>query len=122
MDAEELRARDLAAFLRAADLAKVDLAAQEPLEGKSSTITTADIDRIVEMAWEDRTTFDTIYEQFGILEAEVIKIMRKSMKRSSFLMWRERVQGRKTKHAKTSEAQRFCCDRQSKPKERRKSR
>ena len=85
-------------------------------------LTLTDIDRIVEMAWEDRTTFDTIYDQFGISEAEVIKIMRKSMKRSSFLMWRERVQGRKTKHAKTSEAQRFCCDRQSKPKERRKSR
>ncbi len=75
-----------------------------------------DIDRIVEMAWEDRTTFDTIYDQFGVSESEVIKIMRKSMKRSSFLMWRERVSGRKTKHAKTSEAQRFCCDRQDKPK------
>ena len=75
-----------------------------------------DIDRIVEMAWEDRTTFDTINDQFGISETEVIKIMRKSMKRSSFLMWRERVSGRKTKHSKTSEAQRFCCDRQDKPK------
>ncbi len=75
-----------------------------------------DIDRIVEMAWEDRTTFDTIYAQFGVTEPEVIKIMRKSMKRSSFLMWRERVSGRKTKHAKTSEAQRFRCDRQDKPK------
>ncbi len=80
------------------------------------SLTDIDIDRIVEMAWEDRTTFDTIYDQFGISESEVIKIMRKSMKRSSFLMWRERVSGRKTKHAKTSEAQRFCCDRQAKPK------
>lgn len=79
-------------------------------------LTDIEIDRIVEMAWEDRTTFDTIYDQFGISEPNVIKIMRKSMKRSSFLMWRERVSGRKTKHAKTSEAQRFCCDRQDKPK------
>lgn len=81
-------------------------------------ITAADLDRIVEMAWEDRTSFDTIYDQFGISEAEVIKIMRKSMKRSSFLMWRERVSGRKTKHAKTSEAQRFRCSQQDKFKSR----
>ncbi|MFM7603380.1 MAG: TIGR03643 family protein [Pseudanabaena sp.] len=79
-------------------------------------LTDLDIDRIVEMAWEDRTTFDAIHEQFGISEAEVIKIMRKSMKRSSFLMWRERVSGRKTKHAITSEAQRFRCSQQEKPK------
>lgn len=135
MDAQEARARDLAVFLQLANSAKVDSVNQEAgdrLEDDSSDLpqskspqsqlTMADIDRIVEMAWEDRTTFDTIYDQFGISEAEVIKIMRRSMKRSSFLMWRERVQGRKTKHAKTSEAQRFCCDRQSKPKERRKSR
>ena len=80
------------------------------------TLSTVDIDRIVEMAWEDRTTFDTIHEQFGVSEAEVIKIMRKSMKRSSFLMWRERVSGRKTKHAITSESQRFRCSQQEKPK------
>ena len=80
------------------------------------TLTPEDIDRIVEMAWEDRTSFDTIYAQFGISEAEVIKIMRSSMKRSSFLMWRERVSGRKTKHAKTSMAQRFRCGQQDKPK------
>ena len=70
-----------------------------------------DLDRIVEMGWEDRTSFDTIHQQFGISEAEVIKIMRQSMKRSSFLMWRERVRGRKTKHTITSPAQRFRCDR-----------
>ena len=68
------------------------------------TLTTVDIDRIVEMAWEDRTTFDTIHDQFGISEAEVIKIIRKSMNRSSFLMWRARVSGRKTKHSNSSEA------------------
>jgi uncharacterized protein (TIGR03643 family) len=70
-----------------------------------------DLDRIVEMAWEDRTSFDTIQQQFGVSEPEVIKIMRQAMKRSSFLMWRERVQGRKTKHKLTSAARRFTCDR-----------
>ena len=54
--------------------------------------------RIIEMAWEDRTTFDSIRDQFGLSESEVIKIMRKYMKRSSFKMWRKRVSGRKTKH------------------------
>lgn len=57
-----------------------------------------DIDRIIEMAWEDRTSFDAIEEQFGVPEDEVIKLMRKEMKPSSFRMWRKRVQGRKTKH------------------------
>lgn len=58
-----------------------------------------DLDRIVEMAWEDRTTFDAIEEQFGLPEKEVIKVMRQQMKPSSFRMWRKRVQGRSTKHA-----------------------
>lgn len=56
------------------------------------------IDRIVEMAWEDRTPFDAITLQFGLTEAEVIKLMRREMKLSSFRMWRSRVQGRSTKH------------------------
>lgn len=65
--------------------------------------TEAEIDRIIGMAWEDRTTFDVIEAQFGINESEVIKIMRKYMKRSSFKMWRERVHGRKTKHKALAE-------------------
>lgn len=56
------------------------------------------IDRIIEMAWEDRTPFDAIYAQFGIPESEVIKLMRREMKPSSFRIWRARVQGRSTKH------------------------
>lgn len=56
------------------------------------------IDRIIEMAWEDRTPFEAITFQFGISEEETIKLMRKNMKPSSFRMWRKRVQGRKTKH------------------------
>lgn len=60
----------------------------------------ATIDRVIEMAWEDRTTFEAIEKQFGLKEKDVIKVMRKHMKRSSFEMWRKRVTDRKTKHAK----------------------
>ena len=59
-----------------------------------------DINRVVEMAWEDRTSFDTIKLQFGMVEKDVIKLMRREMKPSSFRMWRKRVQGRSTKHNK----------------------
>ncbi len=59
----------------------------------------ADISRIIEMAWEDRTTFDDIFACYGINESQVIDLMRSNMKRSSFKMWRERVTGRGTKHA-----------------------
>lgn len=71
-------------------------------------------DRIIEMAWEDRTTFDAILMQFGLKEQEVIDLMRTEMKPSSFKMWRERVQGRKTKHEKLRDFQegRFKCSRQ----------
>lgn len=65
-------------------------------------LTDEEINRIIEMAWEDRTPFDAIQAQFGIPEAEVIKLMRRNMKLSSFKMWRARVQGRNTKHAKKS--------------------
>jgi uncharacterized protein (TIGR03643 family) len=53
---------------------------------------------IIEMAWCDDTSFDAIKEQTGLLEKEVIKIMRTYMKPSSFRMWRKRVSGRKSKH------------------------
>ena len=56
-----------------------------------------EIDRIIEMAWEDRTPFEAIKLQFGKNESDVIKIMRKNLKPSSFKLWRKRVQGRKTK-------------------------
>lgn len=59
-----------------------------------------DVDRIIEMAWEDRTPFDAILSQFGITEGETIELMRRNMKQSSFKMWRARVQGRSTKHSK----------------------
>jgi uncharacterized protein (TIGR03643 family) len=65
---------------------------------KTTDLTTEEIDRIIEMAWEDRTPFDAIEAQFGIPEKEVISLMRREMKDSSFKMWRKRVQGRSTKH------------------------
>ncbi len=73
--------------------------------------TESQIDRIIEMAWEDRTPFEAIAFQFGISEQETIEIMRREMKPSSFRMWRERVQGRATKHAKlrTNGIDRFKC-------------
>ena len=73
--------------------------------------TESQIDRIIEMAWEDRTPFEAIKFQFGISEQETIEIMRREMKPSSFRMWRERVQGRATKHAKlrTNGIDRFKC-------------
>ena len=58
-----------------------------------------DIDRIIEMAWEDRTPFDAITFQFGLTEKEVIALMRSNLKPSSWRLWRARVQNRKTKHA-----------------------
>lgn len=66
-----------------------------------------DIDRIIEMAWEDRTPFEAIEYQFGLKENGVRKIMRANLKRSSFELWRKRVKGRKTKHNSTSLSTRF---------------
>ena len=60
----------------------------------------AEISRIIEMAWEDRTPFEAIQAQYGLTESAVIALMRKEMKASSFRMWRKRVSGRKTKHVK----------------------
>lgn len=58
------------------------------------------IDRVIEMAWEDRTTFEAIKYQFNLSEQDVISLMRKELKGKSFKLWRKRVQGRKTKHQK----------------------
>tara|TARA_B100002019_G_C21259035_1_gene595598 strand:- start:343 stop:633 length:291 start_codon:yes stop_codon:yes gene_type:complete len=76
--------------------------------GLSSVMSyTLDIDRIIEMAWEDRTPFDAIEHQFNIKENQVRKIMRENLSDRSFKLWRKRVKGRKTKHSKTSESVRF---------------
>jgi uncharacterized protein (TIGR03643 family) len=73
-----------------------------------------DVDRIIEMAWEDRTPFEAIAIQFGLSESEVIRLMRREMHLRNWKKWRARVQGRDTKHLnKRSESvQRFKCDRQ----------
>ena len=65
------------------------------------------IDRVIEMAWEDRTPFEEIHYQYGVSEKDVNAIMRNEMKSSSFRMWRKRVSGRKTKHAATNPSYRF---------------
>ena len=72
------------------------------------------IDRIIEMAWEDRTPFEAIKFQFGLKEQDVISLMRKELKNSSFKLWRKRVQGRKTKHQqlRANADYRFKCSRQ----------
>ena len=78
-------------------------------------LTIKDIDRIIEMAWEDRTPFEAITFQFGISESEVIGVMRKELKRSSFNLWRKRVNsGNSQKHIKkrNPEIERFKCTRQ----------
>ncbi|MEY5050824.1 MAG: hypothetical protein RLZZ619_754 [Pseudomonadota bacterium] len=85
---------------------------------KKAKMNPADISRIVEMAWEDRTPFDAILQSYGISEAAVIDLMRQTMKPSSFRMWRKRVTGRATKHAalRSQDVQRAYCPTQYKPK------
>jgi len=60
----------------------------------------ADISRVIEMAWEDRTPFEAIEAQFGLNQDGVIKLMRSRLKQSSFKLWRERTHGQATKHLK----------------------
>tara|TARA_B100001027_G_C16070196_1_gene242641 strand:+ start:49 stop:306 length:258 start_codon:yes stop_codon:yes gene_type:complete len=75
-----------------------------------------DLNRIIEMAWEDRTPFDIIYKEFDISQNELERLMRNNLKPSSFRLWRKRVSGRKTKHIAKRNIQidRHKCDRQGK--------
>ena len=66
-----------------------------------------DIDRIIEMCWEDRTPFEAIEYQFGLKEEDAIKIMRQNLKPKSFKVWRKRVSGRNTKHMALKDSTRF---------------
>jgi uncharacterized protein (TIGR03643 family) len=77
-------------------------------------LTDTAIDRIIEMAWEDRTPFEAITAQFGLTEAEVIALMRHEMTLRNWQKWRARVQGRRTKHQalRADEVTRFRCSRQ----------
>lgn len=63
-----------------------------------SQFDSANLSRIIEMAWEDRTPFEAIEQLYGLNESAVIELMRRELKASSFRLWRARVSGRKTKH------------------------
>lgn len=77
-----------------------------------------DVSRVIEMAWEDRTPFESVKSQFGLSEANVIEIMRNQLSRSGFKLWRKRVTGRKTKHIKlrSPDVSRAYCATQYKPR------
>ena len=75
----------------------------------------AQIDRIIEMAWEDRTPFEAIFIQFGLTEADVVALMRRELQPSSFRLWRERVHQKvshKHLYKRTATIERFRCSRQ----------
>ncbi|MGB1205263.1 MAG: TIGR03643 family protein [Chitinophagales bacterium] len=67
---------------------------------KKYNLSELQIDRIINMAWEDRTPFEAITFQFGLSENEVIRLMKQEMRLKNWQKWRSRVQGRKTKHRK----------------------
>ncbi len=78
---------------------------------KFHELTGKEVDRIIQMAWEDRTSFDAIRVQFGLSPGDVIKLMRANLRPASFRLWRKRTAGRKTKHVKLRgwEVGRFRC-------------
>lgn len=81
---------------------------------QKKAFTEIEIDRIIEMAWEDRTPFDAIKFQFGLVEADVKALMKKELKFKSYTLWRKRVENCKTKHAakRVDGIDRFKCNRQ----------
>ena len=83
-------------------------------QSKTRLFSLEEKDRIIQMAWEDRTPFEAIEFQFGLKEKEVILFMRENSLPSSFKMWRKRMKSRKTKHAalRASSVNRFKCTRQ----------
>ncbi len=80
----------------------------------NSILNEIQVDRIIEMAWEDRTPFDAIKFQFGLAEADVNALMKKELKFSSYKLWRKRVESCKTKHAnkRVDGIDRFKCNMQ----------
>ena len=86
------------------------------MDDSNTNLTIKDTDRIIEMAWEDRTPFEAILFQFGLTESDTIVLMRSNLKRSSFNLWRKRVNsGVSQKHEKKRSAtiSRFKCSRQT---------
>ena len=80
----------------------------------SAPLTARDIDRIIEMAWEDRTPFDAITYQFGLTESGIRQLMKEELRFGSYKLWRKRVESCNTKHVKTrpETIERFKCSRQ----------
>ncbi len=74
---------------------------KQKIKNQSQSFSDIDLDRIIEMAWEDRTPFEAIEAQFGLRESAVKSLMKRSMKFSSYKMWRKRVEASATKHART---------------------
>lgn len=69
------------------------------MSAATAPLSAAELSRVVEMAWEDRTPFEAIERQFGLNESAVVALMRRTLKQRSFKMWRQRMAGRVTKHA-----------------------
>ena len=88
--------------------------AEVEVKASDEELSAKDIDRIIEMAWEDRTPFDAIHYQFGLNESDVRKLMKQELRFRSYKLWRMRVEACKTKHQKTriEGIDRFKCDRQ----------
>jgi uncharacterized protein (TIGR03643 family) len=82
------------------------------IEEETQELSELDRDRIIEMAWEDRTPFDAIYSQFHLNESGVRALMKRHLKFSSYKRWRKRVEACKTKHAfkRSAEINRFKCN------------
>jgi uncharacterized protein (TIGR03643 family) len=91
----------------------LNIVARSAENKKTMNLKHDDLDRLIRMAWEDRTPFDAIKQQFNISQNGVIKIMRKTLSRSAFIAWRKRASNRKTKHLRTSNANRFRSKNQS---------
>ncbi len=95
-----------------------DMTAQPAAQGDMNELDAPSLSRVIEMAWEDRTSFGAIEHSYGLDESAVIKLMRRELKPSSFRLWRARVTGRNTKHdvKRSFEVGRAYCKTQYKPR------
>lgn len=113
-----------AAGTKVKDTVRVDIVSSDQLQSRPENLAfdeildAAQISRVIEMAWEDRTPFGAIAHSYGLSEANVIKLMRHQLKPSSFRLWRQRVTGRATKHQakRPFEVGRAYCKTQYKPR------
>jgi uncharacterized protein (TIGR03643 family) len=98
--------------------ARTSIKSNQGLQVLPMLLTKHEESRIIEMAWEDRTPFEAIEQQFGLNESGVIRLMRQHLKPGSFRLWRKRVSGRATKHLKlrSPDVSRGYCPTQYKPR------